>query len=215
METLKAHVTSGLRTGTAKRQRGRARAENILNCARTIFIRDGLEGLTTRKIAQELGISLGNLTYYFPNKEKLLRALIEDVLSDYHQAFELERVRFPDDPQGRFLAYLDHLIDDCQNDDSRTFFFQIWALAKHNKVVANLRDEIYRVARADALELISALRPEASGREINEIVTLFVAMIEGLHVVSDISTKVLKRSSKFNRRYRQAIFELVSSHELA
>ncbi len=215
METLKAHVTSGLRTGTAKRQRGRLRAEKILNSARTIFIRDGLEGLTTRKIANELGISLGNLTYYFPNKEKLLRALIEDVLSDYHQAFEAERTRFPNDPQGRFLAYLDHLIDDCQNNDSRTFFFQIWALAKHNKVVADLRDEIYRVARTDALELISALRPDISTHEVNELVTMFVAMIEGLHVVCDVSTKVLKRSSRFNQRYRQAVFEMVNSHELA
>lgn len=215
METLKAHVSSGLRSGTAKRQRGRVRVENILNQARTIFIRDGLEGLTTRKIARELGISLGNLTYYFPNKEKLLRALIEDVLDDYHQAFVAERLRFPDDPHGRFLAYLDHLLGDCQNDDSRTFFFQVWALAKHNKVINELRDDIYRVAHADALELISAVRPAVSKRDINEIVTMFVAMVEGLHVVSDISAKVLKRSSGFNQHYRQAIFDLVTSHQLS
>lgn len=61
-----------LKTGAATRER-------ILQAALELAGREGLESLTTRKVAAEAGITLGLLHYYFDSKE----ALVEEILSLY------------------------------------------------------------------------------------------------------------------------------------
>lgn len=199
----------GPKTGTATRRRGKTQARKILIEARRILIEEGYAGLTIRKVARNLHISLGNLTYYFPNKEKLLRALIADLLNEYHQGYLEEQQRFPDDPHGRLLAYIEYLIADCQKQDVRALFFQIWGLATHSDVVNELRDEIYAVARADAAELINALHPDASEAAINSLAAVFIVLIEGLHVVADLNSDVMNLSADFRQEFRNTVYRIM------
>lgn len=46
--------------------------ENILETARQLFNEHGVEAVTVRHIAGELGISHGNLCYHFPRKEDII-----------------------------------------------------------------------------------------------------------------------------------------------
>lgn len=66
------------------------RKNEILETALTLFNQNGIDGVTTRDIARELNISLGNLTYYFPAKSDIVFALtkefakaVDDTLSSY------------------------------------------------------------------------------------------------------------------------------------
>lgn len=52
----------------------------LLDAARTVVVREGPEGATTRAILDEAGVSAGTLYNYFPSKEELFEALIEDLL---------------------------------------------------------------------------------------------------------------------------------------
>ena len=196
----------GPKTGTATRKRGKHQVKKILSEARSILIEEGYAGLTIRKVARNLDISLGNLTYYFPSKEELLRALIADLLSEYHDEFLKEQKQFPDDPHGRMLAYIEYLIADCEKPDVRALFFQIWGLATHSEVVNELRDEIYSVARADAFELITALHPDLPEPQINTLTAIFISLIEGLHVIADLSNGVLKLSASFKKEFRNTVY---------
>ena len=58
----------------------------IIQAALTIISRDGPGRLTLDAIAREAGISKGGLTHQFPNKEAVLRALLE------HQCIHFEQV---------------------------------------------------------------------------------------------------------------------------
>ena len=49
----------------------------ILDIALTHFIRYGFYGTSTRKIAEEAGISSGLMFHYFPNKLALYEALVD------------------------------------------------------------------------------------------------------------------------------------------
>ncbi len=49
----------------------------ILRCAAALFIQKGYTDTSPKRICDELGISTGNLTYYFPTKEHLLAELVE------------------------------------------------------------------------------------------------------------------------------------------
>ena len=46
-----------------------------------VLLATGLERLTTTKVAERAGVSVGTLYQYFPNKESLLAAVLEDHLS--------------------------------------------------------------------------------------------------------------------------------------
>lgn len=54
------------------------RKEDILKASLKLFNEKGIDEVTTRDIAKELTISLGNLTYYFPSKNDIVHALMQE-----------------------------------------------------------------------------------------------------------------------------------------
>jgi len=58
-----------------------AHEEKILNSAEFIFASYGYTGATVEKIAKHTGISKQNLLYYFSSKDKLYRAVLENILN--------------------------------------------------------------------------------------------------------------------------------------
>lgn len=55
--------------------------EKILASALRLFNTDGVENVTTRHIAAEIGISQGNLHYHYPNKNEVIIALYRDFMN--------------------------------------------------------------------------------------------------------------------------------------
>ncbi len=51
----------------------------ITTMARSMANRDGIDVVTTRAVAAQLGISPGNVSYHFPRREDLLLALADDL----------------------------------------------------------------------------------------------------------------------------------------
>ena len=51
--------------------------EHILNVAEVLFAEKGFDGTSVRDIAQQAGVNLAMISYYFGSKEKLLESLIE------------------------------------------------------------------------------------------------------------------------------------------
>ena len=62
---------------TKKEEQYEMRKWQILDVALNHFIRYGFYGTSTRKIAEEAGISSGLMFHYFPNKLALYEALVE------------------------------------------------------------------------------------------------------------------------------------------
>lgn len=62
---------------TKKKEQFEMRKWQILDIALSHFIRYGFYGTSTRKIAEEAGISSGLMFHYFPNKLELYEKLVE------------------------------------------------------------------------------------------------------------------------------------------
>ena len=58
-------------------ERARQKVELILEAATRIIDQEGLAGLTTNRIAEVAGISIGTLYQYFKNKQQILSTLGE------------------------------------------------------------------------------------------------------------------------------------------
>jgi AcrR family transcriptional regulator len=60
-----------------KQERSQATVEAILSATTHILTEDGYNRLTTNRVAERAGVSIGSLYQYFPNKEALIFALAE------------------------------------------------------------------------------------------------------------------------------------------
>jgi AcrR family transcriptional regulator len=70
-----------------RQERSKATVEYILSAAAELLGHDGLQRVTTNRIAQRAGVAVASLYQYFPNKEAIVGALFEHELS-------LERAEF-------------------------------------------------------------------------------------------------------------------------
>ena len=67
--------------------RAQATVEAILDAATHVLVSEGYEGATTNRIAARAGVSIGSLYQYFPTKEAIVAALIEQ-----HEATMLQQL---------------------------------------------------------------------------------------------------------------------------
>lgn len=85
-------------------QRARERTQQILDITARLLEDVGIDDLTTILIAKELGISVGSLYHYFPNKHAILFALGEHWLDEMTQAMnDIEAIDLADLPLEGFV----------------------------------------------------------------------------------------------------------------
>ena len=70
------------RPESATEPRARLSKERVLQAAVALAARDGIESLTMRKLADELGAGAMSLYHYVPNKEQLLDGMVDIVFSE-------------------------------------------------------------------------------------------------------------------------------------
>lgn len=78
--------------------------ERLLKAARRLIHQQGFQGTTLADIAEESGVPLGNVYYYYKTKDEIVRAVIEDRTARFHALAEgWER---DSDPVARLCCFL-------------------------------------------------------------------------------------------------------------
>ncbi len=95
-------------TPTQRKPRGQgaSRRGEILAAAKRLFLTEGFEQATIRKIAAAVGVSSGALYIYFPDKDAILRAISEETFAALLAALEQARQEPQEDPLDRLRAGL-------------------------------------------------------------------------------------------------------------
>ncbi len=77
-----------------RQERSKATVDTILAATARVLVKKGFDGLTTNSVAEQAGVSIGSLYQYFPSKEALVAALIEQHIDQMNAAIlhELTRV---------------------------------------------------------------------------------------------------------------------------
>ncbi len=78
----------------SKAQLARARTlkrEHLIAAATRTFARHGFAGATTKRLAEEAGVSEGLFYHYFPSKRRLLAVIRDRVFADVRTAIALDR----------------------------------------------------------------------------------------------------------------------------
>jgi AcrR family transcriptional regulator len=150
----------------------------ILEAAHRVFIRDGHAGLSMRKVADESGLALGNVNYYFESKRALLEATLREALAVYAEAhidqFEAEH----DAPLDILLNVITFYVTNGRQ--SYPLFFQMWGYAASDPAAKELIRDLYRPIGRFIYFLVRAARPDADDARIREIVLQLFSLEEGM-----------------------------------
>ena len=205
MSALMKTEATKTRADTGVRERGAARVDEIIQTTKKILVNDGLADLSTRRVARELGISIGNLHYYFSTKNDLLQAVIEDVIRGYDEEFERKAKLFPNAPRKRIEAFVRYLIADAKKPEVRAFFYQLWGMSVQNNFAADLRDKTYRRFVDMMVDMLAPLHPDKSIAELKSLAMSISAPIEGLHVTFGLGKEMLDQYPEMDELLFQQI----------
>ncbi len=89
-----------------QQDRSRVTVEVILEATTHILVEEGYEKANTNRIAERAGISIGSLYQYFPNKESLMSALIEQHSNEIAALVESKLKDLFDAPPERAIPQL-------------------------------------------------------------------------------------------------------------
>jgi AcrR family transcriptional regulator len=81
-----------------KQDRSKVTVEAILEATTHILVEEGYDKANTNRIAERAGISIGSLYQYFPNKESLLTALMEQHAQEMAELVATKLDRLFDSP---------------------------------------------------------------------------------------------------------------------
>ena len=156
--------------------RGEERRERILGATLAVIGRSGIGAVTHRSVAEEAGVPLGSLTYWFGTKDDLLREALRRFVADEAArlrgiADELEAGADPALIAERYAAVLEG-----NTGPEQIAQFELYLEAARNPALRDIAQESFRAYEEVA---VAALR--AAGIEDAEVMApLFVSLADGL-----------------------------------
>ena len=124
----------------------------ILDAASRVFRRRGLHATGMRDIAAELGMAVGNLYYYFKDKEELLAFVQEDALSGLLSLAERARARDLRADGRLFLLIEGHVVRLNEGTPGSLAHLEVEALGEPWRETIQARRDEYEQAFREVLD---------------------------------------------------------------
>ena len=162
-------------------EKGLGRAHEILRVARELLAAEGYAGLSMRRVAAQVGMSLSNLQHYYPGKDALLEALLLYTMDLFQR--QIDAISAAMNKASRidqFLSTADMFLEELTDPATHAIFFELWALASRNAFASRLMDQMLARERKAIYLLIRGLNPDIPDAEYMQRAILMVAQIEGL-----------------------------------
>src|SRR5919206_103711 len=124
----------------------------ILDAASRVFRRQGLQAAGMRDIAAELGMAVGNLYYYFKDKEELLAFVQEETLAGLLELAAQARERDLRADARLFLLIVGHVVRLNEETPGSLAHLEVEALGPRWRRTVQTRRDAYERAFREVLE---------------------------------------------------------------
>ena len=167
------------RSGTT--DKGLERAQAILAATRQIIASEGYAGLSMRRVAAEVGVSLSNVQHYYSSKDMLVEAVLLTTMSTFQEKIDQITASMAHAPRTeQFQSTIDMFLRELSDPVTVALFFEIWAMATRNAFASNLMDKMLARERKAIFKLIQGLSPRITDEQYQLRSALIVAQIQGL-----------------------------------
>lgn len=194
--------------------KGHDTREGILHAALRILIDDGYRALSMRRIASECGLKLGNITYHFPTRDDLVRALLDAVIASYEIEFEEINERPHSSAEARLADICSLIIQDIRTPKTSRVFPELWALSNHDRFVSDRVQDLYVRARAPLVDIIAEIRPDLTEWQRQDLAVFISASMEGFTVLAGHEKPYESRLDAIQDLAIKAFTHAISSFEL-
>ncbi|NBM17436.1 TetR/AcrR family transcriptional regulator [Streptomyces sp. GC420] len=162
-----------------KRPRGESARSALIEAAVAVVERDGVAAATTRRIAEEAGLPLGTVHYWFADKDDLIQAVIHALLAEMRE--NLSRHGSGTDTGGRLLDTFAALTSMAPSRQLAYFELTTYALrnAPH-RALARDQYAAYRDTARAGLKPWERYADESLPGGSPALATLLVAVFDGL-----------------------------------
>lgn len=191
--------------------RGKAGHEQILRAAIDILIDEGFSGLTMRRIATRCGLKPGNLSYYFPTKEDLVRALLDAIITSYEVEFEIIISDSGATAEERLERLCNLILEDLLTKKTTRIFPELWARSNHDPFISDRMHELYVRARAPLDVMIAELNPDLSEQDRKDLSLFISASMESLTIFAGHQKPYTDRMPALERIAVRSFFSLITN----
>ncbi len=113
-----------------KGDRGEATRARILTTATRLLVELGAESMSFRNVARELGMSIGNLQYYFPTRASLLDAVCEEWSATWSAGARAAADAAPT-PREALIRMIDYWLASQRREEVK-IFWQLFTLSAYD-----------------------------------------------------------------------------------
>lgn len=157
-----------------------SRKDAIIVTAIDLLVEGGHGALSIDRVAQALEISKGNLTYHFPTKDLLVRAMFDKLIDDT-QALRARATRRPcADPLERFYRYIDFQLSLRRKRGYDAQSWETYAFSAHNRYVRGRVMEMIESYVQELTAIIATLSPELPQQECRRRSIMINALLRGM-----------------------------------
>lgn len=157
--------------------------ERVLRVARELLITEGHANFSIRRVAEAAGITAGNLTYHFPSKRELVRALIAMLVSEYGKVKNGLYVQVSGHPKRRLETLIEWVMRDAASATTNRLFRELWAMALHDSSLARAVDDFYDVALDGLATMLRDEYRQLDAQATREMAHLIALIGEGSSVL--------------------------------
>ncbi|MBA2247765.1 MAG: TetR/AcrR family transcriptional regulator [Chloroflexia bacterium] len=155
-----------------------ARRAQILDAARTCFLRDGFHATSMQDIQGEAQLSAGAIYLYFKSKQEIVAGIAAEILETVGRAFEPQEGSLPPVGPGELI---DRVIDTAdQLNESRAVFsiaVQIWAEAQRDPALHASAITLFGTVQTRVTRVLTGLQQRGMIDPTVDLPTLTMAII--------------------------------------
>ncbi len=119
--------------------RGDGTRERVLDAAVAVLREVGYGGFSVQKVARSAGVYQGNITYYWPRRLDLVRAVAARIIDSYRRSFlaGCEALNGSLTPEQRADAFVRWIMQDAVTEDRVRLLPELWSMANADETVAS------------------------------------------------------------------------------
>jgi AcrR family transcriptional regulator len=161
-------------------KKGDARRQQVLDTAKQMLLANGANDFVLRDVAEKLGITHGNLQYYFPTKQALLVAIFDQEVAKYTDSMQ-EAVAATSTKRGRLAAIIDSGLTVLRSPDT-ALWRMMMSMADHSKEMAAILKKENDLYEAVVVKELKQIAPALSLQRRRHIAKIIHAILDGVGI---------------------------------
>ncbi len=172
--------TKGARTAVRRRprqRRARQTVEAVLDAVTRVLKRDGVDAVTTNRIAEAAGVSIGSIYQYFPDKRAIFVALHQRHLEEIDRVVETKLIEHASSPLDVLVRAMVEAMVEAHAGDKELYELLLTEVPHRAE---GSRDFAVRLHGAFRLAIYARSKELKTKRDLDLMVFIVTHMVEAL-----------------------------------